>query len=72
MPSEIVVFNSETVRQSERVIMFAPELPRNTVTEYRQKRAIMLKRQNMKFLRISFIMYLSTILVIGLWKIMKL
>ena len=40
MPSEIVVFNSDTARQSDRVTMSALDVPKKIVIEYNQKRRV--------------------------------
>ena len=37
MPSEIVVFNRDTLRQSDRVTKSALEVPKKIVIEYNQK-----------------------------------
>ena len=64
MPSEIVVFNSDTLIQSDKVTMSAPALLRKTVIEYSQKRKAIPSWHKKKFLEISFMMYLPMILAI--------
>ena len=65
MPSEIVVFNSDTLIQSNKVTMSASELLRKTVIEYSQKRKAIPSWHKKKFFEISFMMYSSMILVIN-------
>ena len=62
MPSEIVVFNRDTLRQSDRVTKSALEVPRKIVIEYNQKSKPIPSWHEKKFLEICFMMYPSIIL----------
>lgn len=62
MPSEIVVFNNDTLRQSGRVTMSAFEVPKKIVIEYNQKRKAIPSWHERKFFEICFMMYPSMIL----------
>ena len=62
IPNEIVVFNNDTLKQSDRVTMSAFEVPKKIVIEYNQNSKAIPSWHEKKFLEICFMMYPSIIL----------
>ena len=60
-----MVLIKETIRQSRNVMISLPEVPKKAVMEYKKKRRLIHARHIKKFFRISFMIYLSMIWVIG-------